>query len=73
MKRKDFMRAGALSGLLGLCAVLASRKEKFKCAGACGKCPEFEGGECRRSFQLRLAEQHALNEPNGAGTSVYEK
>ena len=73
MRRNDFMRAGVLVGLAGLCAVLASRKEKFECACACGKCPDFEDGECRRSFQLRLEEQHALNEPNGARRSVYEK
>ena len=46
MKRKDFVRAGVLAGLFGLCAVLASRKDKFECGSQCGKCPKRENGKC---------------------------
>lgn len=46
MKRKDFMRAGVLAGLLGLCAVLVSRKEKFECSDSCGKCSKLDNGKC---------------------------
>ncbi len=46
MKRKDFVRAGVLAGLVGLCAALFFREEKFECSSRCGKCPKLEDGEC---------------------------
>ncbi|VGO17521.1 hypothetical protein PDESU_06118 [Pontiella desulfatans] len=46
MDRKTFFRNGALVGIVGLCAVLVSREEKFECSDRCGKCPKFENGKC---------------------------
>ncbi len=48
--RNEFLRGctrgGVFAGLVGLCAVLVSRKEKFECSSFCGKCVKFEGGKC---------------------------
>jgi hypothetical protein len=44
--RKTFLRWGALTGIAGLCAVLASREKKFKCSDRCGTCPKLENGKC---------------------------
>lgn len=44
--RKTFLRGGAFTGIVGLCAVLASREEKFECSNQCGKCPKLEDGKC---------------------------
>ena len=44
--RKTFLRIGALGGIVGLCAVLATREEKFECGNRCGKCPKQTDGKC---------------------------
>lgn len=50
IKRQEFLkgcvRGGVLAGLVGFCAVLASRKEKFECGNQCGKCSKQENGKC---------------------------
>ncbi|VGO21753.1 hypothetical protein [Pontiella sulfatireligans] len=43
---KGCARGGVLAGIVGLCAVLASREEKFVCSDRCGKCVKFENGKC---------------------------
>lgn len=43
---KSCARGGVLAGILGLCAVLASRKEKFECSNRCGRCPKMDNGNC---------------------------
>lgn len=43
---KGCIRGGVLAGIVGLCAVLVSRKEKFECSDRCGKCPKHEDGKC---------------------------
>lgn len=48
--RQEFLKAcargGALAGVVGLCAVLVSREEKFECSDRCGRCPKLEDGKC---------------------------
>jgi hypothetical protein len=48
--RSDFIkggvRGGVLAGLVGLCAVLVSREEKFECSTQCGRCSKFSDGKC---------------------------
>jgi len=50
MSRKEWLkgavRGGVLAGLVGLCAMLVSRKEKFECSSQCGKCSKFNDGQC---------------------------
>jgi hypothetical protein len=50
MNRQEFLkscaRGGALAGLIGLSAVLASREKKFECSNVCGRCAEFNNGKC---------------------------
>jgi len=43
---KNGTRGGVLIGLVGLCAVLTSREEKFECSNRCGKCPKLTNGKC---------------------------
>ena len=48
--RKDFLRGcargGVLAGIIGFCAVLVSREDKFVCSNQCGTCVKCEGGKC---------------------------
>jgi hypothetical protein len=50
MKRQDFLRtcarSGVLMGIAGVAAVLVTREEKFECSNRCGKCPKLEKGKC---------------------------
>ena len=50
MKRKEFLkgciRSGVFAGIVGLGAVLVSRKDKFECSSQCGKCSKFDNGKC---------------------------
>ena len=43
---KGCVRGGVLVGLVGLCSVLVSRKDKFECSNQCGKCSKFNDGQC---------------------------
>lgn len=43
---KGCVRGGVAVGIVGLCAVLATRKEKIECSNRCGKCPELVDGKC---------------------------
>ena len=51
LNRQDVLRGFALTGLAGVCTVLASREDKFEC----NTCAEFVDGQCRRGFQPRCA------------------
>lgn len=50
MTRVEFLKGGArnaaLLGLIGLGAVLGSRKKKFQCNDQCGRCSKFKDGNC---------------------------
>lgn len=48
---KNVARLGVLTGLIGLCAVLASREEVFECNDLCGQCSRFKNGKCRLGIQ----------------------
>jgi hypothetical protein len=43
---KGCVRGGVLAGVIGLCAVLTAREEKFRCNDRCGHCSKFSGGKC---------------------------
>ncbi len=43
---KGCVRGGVFVGIAGLCAVLATREEKFECSSQCGKCTQFNDGKC---------------------------
>ena len=43
---KGAVRGGVLASIVGLCAVLVSRKDKFECSSQCGKCSKFDNGKC---------------------------
>lgn len=43
---KALARGGVVASLVGTCAVLAGREEKFKCTSRCGQCPQMNHGMC---------------------------
>ncbi|MDF7822517.1 hypothetical protein P4B35_00720 [Pontiellaceae bacterium B12227] len=43
---KGCARGGVLAGILGLCAVLNNREEKFECDNRCGRCSKNNNGIC---------------------------
>jgi len=50
IKRQDFLkscaRGGLFAGIIGVCAVLVSREEKFDCSNRCGACVKLKDGKC---------------------------